>query len=220
MRGASILHWDFAFPASDFGFRISNFINSPFCPFIPIFTIMPILNFELKACTDRLAVLEERLLTLNPRFAGEDNQLDTYFNVDKGRLKLREGNIENALIWYQRPDTAAAKLSEVLLYKFKPAPELKQILTMVHGIKTIVGKRRKIYFIDNVKFHFDTLEGLGTFVEVEAIREVPQEVLDNESQKISISAELEAQCSSYADFLDIRRADYISVSYSDMSPTG
>jgi adenylate cyclase, class 2 len=177
---------------------------------------MPILNFEFKARTGRLAVLEERLLTLNPRFAGEDHQLDTYFNIEKGRLKLREGNIENALIWYLRPDTAGAKLSEVMLYKFKPAPELKQILTMVHGIKTVVEKRRKIYFIDHVKFHFDTLEGLGTFVEVEAIREVEQEVMGNKNKKKSITAELEAQCSSYADFLEISRADYVSVSYSDM----
>lgn len=33
----------------------------------------------------------------------------------------------------------------------------------------MVDKRRKIYFIDNVKFHFDVVENLGTFIEVEAI---------------------------------------------------
>ena len=35
------------------------------------------------------------------------------------------------------------------------------------GYKAVVDKRRKIYFIGNVKFHFDTVDGLGTFVEVE-----------------------------------------------------
>jgi adenylate cyclase class IV len=39
----------------------------------------------------------------------------------------------------------------------------------VHGIKVIVQKKRRIYFIGNVKFHFDTIAELGTFIEVEAI---------------------------------------------------
>ncbi len=59
---------------------------------------MSILNFEFKAKTEDLDDLEKKLLILNPTFIGEDNQTDTYFNVTQGRLKLREGNIENALI--------------------------------------------------------------------------------------------------------------------------
>ena len=37
------------------------------------------------------------------------------------------------------------------------------------GIKVVVEKTRKIYFVDNVKIHFDEVENLGSFVEVEAI---------------------------------------------------
>ena len=50
------------------------------------------------ATTSDLKNSEHQLLLLNPKFIGEDNQEDTYFNVAKGRLKLREGNIENSLI--------------------------------------------------------------------------------------------------------------------------
>jgi predicted adenylyl cyclase CyaB len=32
-----------------------------------------------------------------------------------------------------------------------------------------VDKHREIYFVGNVKFHLDTVEGLGTFVEIESI---------------------------------------------------
>jgi adenylate cyclase class IV len=46
---------------------------------------------------------------------------------------------------------------------------LKNILIRQLGVKIVVDKRRKIYFIDNVKFHFDVVENLGTFIEVEAI---------------------------------------------------
>ena len=67
------------------------------------------LNIEFKARTNNIQALEEKLLSLNPQFIGEDHQKDTYYNVKTGRLKLREGNIENALIWYQREDVKGAK---------------------------------------------------------------------------------------------------------------
>ena len=167
---------------------------------------MTILNFEFKARTRDLKNLEAQLLLLNPKFIGEDNQTDTYFNVTGGRLKLREGNIENSLIWYKRQNIAGAKQSDVLLYKHKPDKTLKEILIKLHGIKVVVHKKRRIYFVDNVKFHFDTVRKLGTFIEVEAI--------DN-SGKISIE-KLKEQCNKYAELFKIRPRDYVSFSYSDM----
>ncbi|HUS00833.1 MAG TPA: class IV adenylate cyclase [Chitinophagaceae bacterium] len=167
---------------------------------------MPILNFEFKARTNELGNLEKKLLELNPKFIGEDNQADTYFNVSKGRLKLREGNIENSLIYYERENTADAKQSDVLLYQHNPDTTLKNILIKVLGIKIIVEKKRRIYFINNVKFHFDTIEGLGTFIEVEAI--------DNDG---SLGIEkLKEQADKYAAFFKIQPVDFVALSYSDM----
>lgn len=167
---------------------------------------MNILNFEFKAHTDNLAELEKKLLQLNPQFIGEDHQNDTYFNVAKGRLKLREGNIENSLIHYERENFAEAKSSNILLYQHTPDPTLKEILVKTLGVKVVVDKLRKIYFIENVKFHFDRLADLGTFVEVEAI--------DKDG---SIGLEiLQKQCRKYADFFEINGEDYISESYSDL----
>src|SRR5204862_1649842 len=149
---------------------------------------MPVLNIEFKATTNKLEELEALLQQHDPLFIGEDHQVDTYFNVPAGRLKLREGNIENALIHYERENTAGSKSSHVLLYQHQPDKALKEILIKTLGIKAIVDKKRKIYFINNVKFHFDTVEGLGTFVEVEAI--------DKDG---TIGKEkLQAQCDEYA----------------------
>jgi predicted adenylyl cyclase CyaB len=167
---------------------------------------MPILNFEFKAKTTELDNLEKKLLELNPKFIGEDNQTDTYFNVTTGRLKLREGNIENSLIYYERQNTAGAKQSDVLLYRHNPDKTLKDILIKLHGIKVIVEKIRKIYFIDNVKFHFDTIPELGTFIEVEAI--------DNNGN-LGIE-KLKEQANKYAAFFNIKPSDYIALSYSDL----
>ena len=167
---------------------------------------MPILNFEFKAKTTELNNLENKLITLNPKFIGEDIQSDTYFNVTTGRLKLREGNIENSLIWYKRQNTAGAKQSDILLYKHNPDKTLKDILIKVHGIKVIVNKKRRIYFIDNVKFHFDTIAELGTFIEVEAI---------DADGNFGIE-KLKEQANKYSSYFNIEPSDYISQSYSDM----
>lgn len=164
------------------------------------------LNFEFKARTQQLNELERVLLEQGPRFAGEDLQCDTYFHVPKGRLKLREGNIENALIHYERENLAASKVSKVLLYEQAPDKNLKDILSKALGIKVVVAKRRRIYFIGNVKFHFDKVEGLGEFVEVEAI--------DTEGN--IGSDQLARQCSEYAGLFGINGDDYVAESYSDM----
>lgn len=167
---------------------------------------MPHKNIEFKARVNNLELVENKLATLNPQLLGLDHQVDTYFNTSTGRLKLREGNIENALIYYNRENIAGSKLSQVILYKHTPDNSLKTILTTTLGIKVVVDKRRKIYFLANVKFHFDTVQELGTFIEVEAI--------DNDGSK---SVEfLESQCNHYASFFGIQETDFISHSYSDL----
>jgi adenylate cyclase class IV len=109
---------------------------------------MKIKNFEFKARVDSIEVHENKLLNLNPVFKGTDHQIDTYFNVAKGRLKLREGNIENALINYDRENVNDAKQSDVILYQHEPNATLKNILTKQLGVKITVDKKRKIYFIE------------------------------------------------------------------------
>jgi adenylate cyclase, class 2 len=164
------------------------------------------INFEFKARCADINQLENRLLTLSPLFVGEDQQTDTYFEVPNGRMKLREGNIENTLIHYERTNTAGAKQSNVLLYHLKPDAALKDILTRALGVKVVVDKRRKIYFIENVKFHFDTVQELGSFAEVEAI-----------DQDGSLGLEkIKEQCFYYARLFEIKPEDFVAESYSDL----
>ncbi len=164
------------------------------------------LNFEFKARSRNNTALEQKLQEFNPYFVGEDVQKDTYFHVAKGRLKLREGNIENMLIHYQRPDDAEAKQSDVLLYQHQPDANLKTVLTAALGIKIIVEKRRRIWFVENVKIHFDKLDHLGEFVEVEAI---------DKDGNIGIE-KLKEQCAFFAAVFAIKKEDYLAESYSDL----
>lgn len=167
---------------------------------------MHIKNYEFKARISSLEPYESKLQILKPEFRGLDHQIDTYFHAASGRLKLREGNIENALIYYERENTADSKRSDVILYRHTPDKALKEILTLQLGIKAVVDKKRRIYFIDNVKFHFDEVAGLGTFLEVEAIDE----------KGIFSTEELRAQCLQYFDFFELKQEDLQDKSYNDM----
>ena len=140
------------------------------------------------------------------RFVGEDHQIDTYFRVPGGRLKLREGAIERTLIFYERADEQGPKVSNVTLYKPGPGEGLRDVLAQALGVLVVVDKRREIYFIDNVKFHLDRVEGLGAFAEIEAI---------DEDGAIG-EARLREQCEHYLALFGIADEDLVRVSYSDM----
>ncbi|HEX4876466.1 MAG TPA: class IV adenylate cyclase [Chitinophagaceae bacterium] len=167
---------------------------------------MPYLNIEIKArCADP-SFIRNYLLANMAEFRGTDEQTDTYFHVHNGRLKLREGNIENNLIYYERSNQAGPKDSHFQLVKIEDAAGLKEALTKANGIKVVVKKRREIYYIDNVKFHIDDVPGLGSFVEIEA-----GNILVDLNKE-----QLKAQCDHYLAAFGILENDLIENSYSDM----
>lgn len=163
-------------------------------------------NIEIKARTTRSDKIREYLLANQAEYKGTDAQTDTYFNVGSGRLKLRQGNIEKSLIYYNREDVAGLKQSNFDLMPVENGDELKAILVKAIGVKIEVRKSREIYYIANVKFHIDSLERLGNFVEIEAT---------NIGCDLSIG-DLREQCSFYMRQFDIKDDDLIPVSYSDM----
>lgn len=167
---------------------------------------MSFINIEIKARCSNPENIEQILLDENANFKGLDHQIDTYFNVPKGRLKLREGNIENSLIFYERENISGPKKSQVQLYKTQSESGLKEVLYHSLGINIIVDKKRKIFFIENIKFHIDEVKGLGSFVEIEAI----------DKHGTIGQTKLEAQCDRYIKKFAIDNNELISVSYSDL----
>lgn len=163
-------------------------------------------NIEIKAKSNNQEKIREILKSQNADFKGIDHQIDTYFKVNSGRLKLREGEIENRLIYYKREDKKGPKQSDVILYNSSPKSLLKEILAKSLGVLVVVDKKREIYFIDNVKFHIDNVKGLGTFIEIEAI----------EDKNSKGENKLLKQCQFFLDLFKIPEKDLISVSYSDM----
>jgi len=164
------------------------------------------LNVEIKARCSNPGAIRNYLQNNNADFKGTDLQIDTYFKTNQGRLKLREGNIENNLIYYERNNQAGPKSSDFVLTKVPDATSLKESLSKAMGVKVVVSKKREIYYISNVKFHIDEVEGLGSFAEIEAGN------IGNDLTK----DELLNQCEFYMQQFGIKKADLIEVSYSDM----
>ena len=172
----------------------------------PLLFMSPITIIEIKARCSQAQRVRDYLRSHGADIRGIDHQTDTYFRVPHGRLKLREGRIENALIYYERADQESAKQSNVLLTKTPSDSALKAQLTQALGVLVVVKKQREIAFIDNVKFHIDRVEGLGHFVEIEAI----------DSEGTLGPEQLRAQCQSFQNALGIQPHDLVAESYSDL----
>lgn len=161
------------------------------------------LSLEIKARCAAPHRIRKILLAHGARFRGLDRQVDTYFRVPSGRLKLREGNIENALIYYKRIDQKNSKKCDSTLFSCTKKTSPKKVLTEALGILVVVDKKREIYFIRNVKFHIDRVKKLGNFAEIE--------VFGSES----VASRLRKQCEFYQKLLGIRVKDLVADSYSD-----
>ncbi|HOD81915.1 MAG: CYTH domain protein [Planctomycetes bacterium ADurb.Bin126] len=168
------------------------------------------LNIEIKARCREPQRVRAVLRSLGAEFRGTDHQVDTYFDVTHGRLKLREGNIEHCLIHYHRADEAGPREAHVTLFHPPREGNLRQVLQAALDVRVVVDKLREIYFIDNVKFHVDRVAGLGDFVEIEAI---------DADRTIGRDRLLE-QCRHFMAQLEIDPDDLLNRSYSDMLAEG
>ncbi len=127
-------------------------------------------NLELKARCPDLAAARARTEALATGWLGVDRQVDTYFRAPGGRLKLRESSLSGGqLIPYLRPDQQRARRSDYVVIPLPEPERTKALLTQVLGVHRVVSKRREIALYQNVRIHLDRVDGLGDFVELEAV---------------------------------------------------
>lgn len=166
-------------------------------------------NIELKARISDYDAAEEAARRLaGPAPCARMRQVDTYFHVPEGRLKLREieGDGPRAeLIFYRRPDGSGPKRCD---YEIAPAAEparTKSLLAASLGVRTVVDKRRTVYIWRNVRIHLDRVEGLGAFIEFEAV--MPEGAPDSEGELLL--------CRLMGEF-SLREEDLVGGSYCDL----
>jgi predicted adenylyl cyclase CyaB len=130
-------------------------------------------NIEIKARVKDMEDAEKTALTIADRRPPTRlSQTDTYFNVRRGRLKLREhtkGDPGSELIYYMRSDEPGPRPSDYWIVEVRNPTELKELLSNALGVKAVVKKERTLFLFRNVRIHLDRVEGLGTFLEFEEV---------------------------------------------------
>lgn len=133
-------------------------------------------------------------------------QRDTYFEVPRGRLKLREEPEAVAhLIAYERPDLCGHKESHYRLIEVGEPAGLRDALATVLGIAVVVSKARRLFVFEGVRIHLDHVDGLGEFIELEGV------AADGEDPGDFAKPLADLQRS-----FGIRDADLLGESYSDL----
>ena len=128
-------------------------------------------NVELKAFDRDPETTASRCLDLGAADAGVLSQRDTYFAARRGRLKLRveEGALGGELIAYRREDNAEPIESGYVVAAVAAPDELAEALDAALGTVVVVLKRRHLFLWEGVRIHLDEVDGLGSFVEFEAV---------------------------------------------------
>ena len=130
-------------------------------------------NLELKAVDVDPRSTFDAAMSLGAEDRGVLAQRDTFFVCVTGRLKLREQDPGGAeLIHYVRADAAGARGSRYSLVSVTCPDELREALTRSLGVRAVVTKRRRLLGLGHVRIHLDDVDGLGSYVEIEAV--VPQ----------------------------------------------
>ena len=161
---------------------------------------------ELKACVRDLTPLAA-WCTREAEPVDQVHQVDTYFPVGQGRLKVRvvEGAQMGTLIFYDRTDQAGPKRSRVNLLQVADPNQVRTLLAEALGVLVEVRKRRRIFRWGQVQIHLDEVEELGAFLEFERPIEAPEE-----------EKRAQAEFATLRRALDLRDQDLVVGSYSDL----
>jgi predicted adenylyl cyclase CyaB len=125
-------------------------------------------NLEFKARIDDPKALQGRARALGFDLWGDLRQTDTYFDVPRGRLKLREtAGFPAELVFYQRDEASDLRPSDYDTASVADGTALKSMLTAALGVRAVVRKRRTLLLLDTTRMHLDNVDSLGWFLEFE-----------------------------------------------------
>jgi len=163
-------------------------------------------NIEIKARLHDLPAARRTAEALATQRLGVQDQIDTYFRCANGRLKLRQiEGLTAQLVWYVRPSDPQPKASDYHLVPVLQPETLAAALRAAMGVVNVVRKRREIYLWHNVRIHLDDVDGLGQFLEFEA-------VLSPEVDEATGRRQLENLIAQFG----VRPGDLLAGSYTDL----
>ncbi|MDR3099848.1 MAG: class IV adenylate cyclase [Paraburkholderia sp.] len=164
-------------------------------------------NIEIKARARHFDALRERAAQLAPDAPLIFRQQDFFYDVPRGRLKLRQfdDGTPPELIFYQRDDRDGPKASYYTRSPVTNAEAMHSLLATALTTRGIVSKERHVYLAGRTRIHLDRVDGLGDFVELEV-------VLGPEDDEQGGQAEARAMFEQ----LGVEESDLVAVAYVDL----
>jgi predicted adenylyl cyclase CyaB len=163
-------------------------------------------NIEVKVRASDLAEVRAAALAIGARSVGVETQVDRYYELaGERRVKLRSrGDGSAEMIRYDRPESDGVRASD---YEVTPVRDVDAGVCLVPRNEpvAIVRKRRALLLLENVRIHLDDVEGLGTFLELEAVVDAHH---DDAACRLQVADVLEA--------LGLARSQPIRASYGEL----
>jgi len=130
-------------------------------------------NIEIKTPLEDRAAAERRLRALGAREMGAIGQRDTFFDVPRGWLKLREqeGRPPELIAYLRSTQDAGPRPSQYDVRILDDAPSWKRLLGRVLPVDGVVEKTRTLWIHGHTRIHLDRVAGLGEFLELETMVE-------------------------------------------------
>ncbi len=166
-------------------------------------------NLELKIKVDSFSDFENIAKMIGAERTAVLNQKDVYYNFSIGLLKLRNVNGKYELIKYLRNESGAERWSNYELL-YLSGENVEKYLGELFEQEAVVNKIRTLYMYKDTRIHFDEVENLGRFIELEAV--VTDSEKEAESQfnflveKLNLNLERQINCS-YRDLILKNAAD-------------
>jgi len=160
---------------------------------------------EIKAKVKNLNKLRKKLKEFNAKRIGIFKQVDFYFKVPVGRLKIRKVNETSVkLIYYEREDIPKPKKCRAFILDI--SDEIANIIFRVleEWKDVVVSKIREVYNLTGVKIHLDFVNNLGSFLEFE-LEVDPKKVTEAKLRLLNLLKKF-----------DVKKSSMESFSYSDM----
>lgn len=170
-------------------------------------------NVEIKAHLPEREAIEAIAARLEDRGVEHLDQTDVYFQVPRGRLKLRifaatspGATVPEAeLIQYHRPDVRDPEVSTYQRVAVPDSATLRSALTAALGERVVVRKQRTVYLVGRTRIHIDRVDGLGDFLELEVV------LRENEDQAVG-----EAEARTLMQTMGVRSVHLIDAGYADL----
>lgn len=141
-------------------------------------------NLEIKVPVQNLKKLINIVESHKGMKIYSSRQIDVYYKIPAGRLKIRNSSGEKSIIYYKRNEDGRERWSNFEVIKVNNPEEWIKFFDKFLERLVVVDKHRTLYHLENTRIHFDRVKNLSNFVELETKVVTTRKAARKEFEKI------------------------------------